>query len=116
MVKEIMERHLAQMKKGLAEASAAEWAKELEDAMHAVENVDPNLAGLEDELMEKRLRKYDVQPLGLIETEKPEGYRRFLSLQMNGASSKGTREVKVEQTISVITGMALIWSPTRNMG
>ena len=33
---------------------------------------------------------------------KPKGYRRFLSLQMNGASSKGTREVKVEQTISLI--------------
>ena len=64
--------------------------------------MDPNLAGLEDELIEKRLRRYDVQPLGCIKTEKPEGYRRFLSLQMNGASSKGTREVKVEQTISLI--------------
>ena len=57
LVKVIRERHLAQMKKGLAEATAAEWAKELDEARRAVANADPNLAGLEDELMDKRLRK-----------------------------------------------------------
>ncbi len=102
MFKEVMEKHLAQMKKGLAEASAAEWAKELANARQAVENVDLNLAGLEDKLIEKRLGSYDVQPLGFIETDKPDGYRRFLSLQMNGASSKGMRKVKVEQTTALI--------------
>ena len=61
LVKEIMEHHLAQMKKFLSEASAAEWAKELADARQAVKNVDPNLAGLEDQLIAKRLKKYDVQ-------------------------------------------------------
>jgi len=62
------------MKKGLSEASAVEWAKELDNARQAIANADPNLAVLEDELIKKRLRRYDVQPLGFMETEKPEGY------------------------------------------
>ena len=79
------------MKKGLSEVSAAEWAKELVDVWQAVKNVDPNLAGLEDQLIAKRLKKYDVQPLGYIETQKPAGYHCFLSLLLNGVSTKGTR-------------------------
>ena len=39
---------------------------------------------------------------GFIETEKPEGYRHSLSLQLNGVSTKVTRDVKVKQTTALI--------------
>ena len=102
LVKEIMERHLAQMKKGLSALSVARWAKEREEARTAVIEADANLVGLEEEQIAGRLKKYDVEPLGDLETEKPEGYRRFMTVQLNGVATKSIREVKIEQMTALI--------------
>ena len=35
--------------------------------------------------------------LGNLETEKPEGYDRFMMVQLNGTATKVRRELKVDQ-------------------
>jgi len=97
-----MDRKMAEMKKGVSSGDVAKWAREIEEAKEYLRECDPNLAGLEDQQIEKRLSRYDVKPLGSLETQKPEGYRRFMSTQLNGTATKAIRDVKIEQTTNLI--------------
>ena len=101
-VKEIMERHLQGMKKGVSESDVAEWAKEMDESRRDIRAADPDLVRLEVEQVRKAMKKYNVPALGNLATEKPEGYKRFMLTQLNSMSTKLRREVKVEQSTRLL--------------
>ena len=101
-VKEIMERHLQGMKKGVSESDVAEWANEMDESRRDIRAADPDLVRLEVEQVRKAMKKYNVPALGNLATEKPEGYKRFMLTQLNSMSTKLRREVKVEQSTRLL--------------
>jgi len=101
-VKEITERHLTQMKKGVSEKDIPRWVEEHDEARKNLQQAEPILAALEEEQVRKRLTKYSGPGLGRLQVEKPEGYHRFISVQLNRMATRIIREVKVEQCTRLI--------------
>ena len=101
-VKDITEKHLAQIKGGVSETDISRWVAEHDEARKNLRQAEPILAALEEEQVKKRLTKYSGPGLGKLQVEKPEGYHRFMSVQLNGIATRLVREVKVEQLTRLI--------------
>ena len=97
-----MERELAQKKAGLSESDIERINEEFYEAEETVLLADPDIAGLEEQQVSKRLEKYLAPSLGDLPTEKPDGYRRFMAVQLNGTATPAIRAVKVEQCTALI--------------
>ena len=85
-LKEILERELAYDKKGKRRGAerAAQWWNEVVEEKKTIRWMDPNLAALELEQVERRLRgKYGRKALGTLSLEKPAGYKCFMMTQLN---------------------------------
>ena len=82
-VKEIMERHLQGMKKGVSESDVAEWANEMDESRRDISAADPDLVRLEVEQVKKAMKKYNVPALGNLATGKTEGYKRFMLIYIH---------------------------------
>ena len=77
-VKEIIEQHLAQMKGGWVQRGVESLAKEYDEAQEDLRMAEPAIAALEVEQVKKRLSRYSSLSLGTLESDKPEGYHRFI--------------------------------------
>ena len=87
-VKEITERHLAQMKKGVCEEDIKIWVIEHDEARENLRQTEPILAALEEDQVRKRLQRYSSPGVGRLQVEKPGGYHRFMSTQLNSMATR----------------------------
>jgi hypothetical protein len=76
------------MNKGVSAGDISRWAKEHDEAERDLRLAEPTLVALEEEQVKKRLEKYRTPALGDLALEKPEGFQRFMSLQLNGTATK----------------------------
>ena len=90
------------MKKGVSSNDIARWTKEHDEARENLRMAEPILASLEEEQMKKRLSRYSAPALGRLPVDKPEGYQRLMTTQLNGTATKLIRDVKVEQYTRLI--------------
>ena len=101
-VRNIMERHRTEITRGVSEGTIAKWAEECYEAQTILAEADPDLLALEEEQITKRLEKYKSPSLGNLSSEKPEGFKRIMAVQLNGTATKFRREVKVDQCTQLI--------------
>ena len=87
-VKEIIEQHLAQMKGGWVQRGVESLAKDYDEAREDLRMAEPAIASLEVEQVKKRLLQCSSSSLGTLESDKPEGYHRFMTTQLNGCTTK----------------------------
>ena len=71
-MKEITERHLAQMKKGVSEEDISRWVTEHDEAMENLRQAERVLAALEKDQVRKRIQRYSRPGVGRLQVEKPE--------------------------------------------
>ena len=94
-IKQIMERRLAQQKRGiLTENEINHIVKDWGD-QRAEEELDKTAIKREVRRLERKFKRYNVAELGSMPSEKEEGRCRMLYCQLNNASTKEVREVKM---------------------
>ena len=86
----------------MSEKDISRWVEEHDKARKNLRQAEPILAALEEEQVKKRLTKYSGPGLGKLQVEKPEGYHRLMSVQLNGMATRIVRDVKVEQITCLI--------------
>ena len=101
-VKELMERKLAQFKKGvipheerrkLAEA----WSDEVD-----LDLLDETILAIEAESLAKRYEKMNMPALGHLEVDRPAGVYRWMYCQFNIALTQESRDVKTNEIKQLI--------------
>ena len=65
-MKEITERHLAQMKKGVSEEYITRWVTEHDKARENLRQTEPVLAALEEDQVRKQLQRYSGPGVGRL--------------------------------------------------
>ena len=65
-MKDITEKHLAQMKKGVSKKDFSRWVEEHDEAQKDLRQAEQILAALEEEQVKKRLTKYSGPGLGKL--------------------------------------------------
>jgi len=65
-VKDITERHLAQIKEGVSEKDISRWVEEHDKARKHLRQAEPILATLEEEQVRRRLMQYSGPGLGRL--------------------------------------------------
>ena len=70
-VKEIIERHLQHMKRGVLESEVVECARELDEVKEDIRSADPDLLPIELEQVWKQMKQHTVPALGNLNSEKP---------------------------------------------
>ena len=90
-----MERRLAQQKHGILTENEINYiVKDWED-QRAEEELDKTAIKREVGRLERKFKRYNVAELGSMPSEKEEGRCRMLYCQLNNASTKEVREVKM---------------------
>ena len=94
-IKQIMERRLAQQNRGLlTENEINHIVKDWGD-QRAEEELDKTAIKHEVRRLERKFKRYNVAESGSMPSEKEEGRCRMLYCQLNNASTKEVREVKM---------------------
>ena len=95
-IRKIMERRLTLQKRELlTEREIGNIVQDWEDGRRE-EEIDKRIIASEARRMEKKFKKYNVPMLGNMPREKDEGRCRFLYCQLNNASTKVVRDIKMD--------------------
>jgi hypothetical protein len=101
-IKNMLDRHQALHKKGsLTDGEIKSLVKEWHDTRTEAE-LNNKTVEMEMTAMAKKLRKYNVERLGDLPTEREDGTMRVLVSQMGGCASRETREIKMAATEKLI--------------
>ena len=101
-VHNIFQQHRAKLSRGLTEQDIAKIIEEDEEADDLLRSINPEIMGMEEQQIAKRLRRYSEPSLGDLPIEKPDGYRRFMATQLNGCATPVVRASKVARSTSLI--------------
>ena len=100
-VKEIMERNLAQRKRGLSDHDVKlmvdEWRRDRAD----LEELDYDIVEAEVRQLEARFEKMRVPTIGGLSEYKRNGVYRWMNCQVNGLASKDARERKIREILQL---------------
>ena len=101
-IKNMLDRQQALHKKGsLTDGEIKSLVKEWHDTRTEAE-LNNKTVEMEMTAMAKKLRKYNVERLGDLPTEREDGTMRVLVSQMGGCASRETREIKMAATEKLI--------------
>jgi hypothetical protein len=101
-IRKLMDRHLAQQKKGLLmDAEIQKLVTEWQDVRGKAE-LDQETIDREVKTMEEKLNKYNMATLGKVPTQRKDGTFRILVCQMVVCSGKEVRELKIAATERLI--------------
>ena len=101
-VHNIFQQHRAKLSRGLTEQDIAKIIEEDEEADDLLRSINPEIMGMEEQQIAKRLRRYSEPSVGDLPIEKPDGYRRFMATQLNGCATPVVRASKVARSTSLI--------------
>lgn len=96
-VEELMERKLAQFKKGVIPHEerrklAEDWSKDVD-----LDSLDATILAIEAESLAKRYEKMNMPALGHLEVDRPAGVYRWMYCQLNSASTEESRDEKTHE-------------------
>ena len=98
-VKDIMERNLAQRKRGLSDhdikAMVSKWRQDREE----LGELDYEVVEAEVRHLESRFEKMNVPRVGGLSATKRNGVFRWMNCQVNGLASKDARERKIREIL-----------------
>ena len=100
-VKTIMERRLANIRGGISEEEIAKVIKEWEDE-RTEEELDPEIVKREIKKLAEKFERYNVPALGDLPVEREDGTFRIMHTQLNSASSKEVRDIKVAECTMMV--------------
>ena len=101
-ISDVIEKERRGNSKKVTEQQIDTYETELEEAEEIIRNTDVHLSRLETQQVKKRLKHYNVRPLGDLSVEKPEGYNRFMMTQVNGMATPRIRDLKIDQSKRLI--------------